>query len=835
MEQPARQQDDWEADQDRIRRFVCAYDRLDWLLALLVALTTWTALTLFASPVLHPGFWADVAVASGARPPDSAASGLGIGLARAVFAHFGVERGISLLMQLGHVAGALLVGLSYLLMRGLFSARLSVKPEELLTLATRLRWLVVVGTLAFACSEALWLRMQFLSDELLCLLLGVVAITAFDRFRRHRNLGWHCLCSLATGLLAAETPIGLLLAALIHLWDRRERKLYWARRGALKVLVQDLNDPGAATQEGQADAVVSFNAGKADDPMAFFDDELEDEVKKMAFRQEAWLAGLMFVTGFVVALTIGGRTFCGLGGLAVNDSTLWNYPLMLLTAWYRQMRVMMNPFGLLFASAFSLFPFGVVYVLVSQSTDAEYKFSVVTSLLILLMGVVAWLQLSPFAGCWYWTWDLQGVGTASESLRAVMAFFGAAALAGALQVACCAVRRQVQGARKIMVEEGVALARIRRSCRWLLAAVAVAVVVLSVNGRRQTDVLRKLGLVGEYVKTFAEQVRGLGWIFTDGAFDDALLIELRAQGFDEPRPLSMMSGRTGYATYLRTRAATDDEDRRVLKVGALETLRFWAAERKDRLARMAMQLGFEVLVKCRVTGARSAGLMLRVGTPEDDAAFDRADAAARELGEKALAIADDALSDSFDREVADKFDFILWRLARMAELRMKQYLLKEDGPSAARERELANRLDAANGPYRLLKSKLERKGKDENLVLSPQEGLSIALKRGDFNLARPYANRMLRLDPDDANANFAVGMWAIENHLYGIALTYLESALSKRPEEPSILNNLAMVRFKLGDLEEARKLIERAAKANPKSPEIQKNLKRIRQAAPRAL
>ena len=830
MEKDEQEERKWEAAQARIRGFVHAYDRMDMLLALFVALVTWTLLTLFSSPVLHPAFWSGVAVASGARPPDTAASGLGLALAKVAFEQLGVERGVSLLMRLGHVVGALIAGLSFLLMRGTFSARLSVKPEELLTLSTSLRWFAVVGTLAFACSEALWIRMQFLSDELLCLLLGVVAIVAFDRFRRHRSLGWHCLCSFATGLLAAETPIGFVLAAGIFLWDRRERKMYWARRGALSVLVRDPNDPDASPSGKRADAVVSFNAGKADDPMAFFDEELEEEIKKMSFEQETWFAGLIFLTGLVAALTIGGRAFCELGGLTVEDRTTWEYPMVLITSWYRQMRPLVQPFNLLFSSVLLLFPFCIAYVLVPHATDEESKFRPVTSLLIVLTGVVAWLQLSPFAGCWYWTWDLQGGGEPPVSLRAFMAFFGASALMAALQVACCVCRRQVLGARKIMVEEGKALARMRWLCRWFLAAVAVAVVALSVNGRRQPDIRKKLGLVGEYVKTFADQAKGFGWIFTDGSFDDALSIWLRAQGEDEPHPLSMMSGRNAYAVCLRTRAAADDEDRRVLKVGSLETLRFWAAERKERLARVAMQLGFEVLVKCHVTGARSAGLMVRIGTPDDEEAFNRADDAVRKLCEKAVAIADATPSGGFDREVADKFDFVLWRLARMAELRMKQHLHKEDGAAAARERELAKRLDAANGPYRLLKSKLERRENDASFVLSPQEGLEIALKRGDFNLARPYANRMLRLNPSDPNANFAIGMWAIENRLYGIALTYLETALSNRPDEPSILNNLAMVHFKLGNLEKAQHHIEHAAKVNPQSKEIQQNLKRIRSA-----
>ena len=814
----------------RIRGFVHVYDRTDWLLALFISLTTWVLLTVFSSPVLHPGFWPGVAVASGVRPPDSAASGLGLALANAIVAKFGVEGGVSALMYLGHVAGALIVGLCFLLMRGSFSARLSIKPEELLVLSPYLRALAVVGTIVFACSEALWIRMQFLSDELICLFLGTVAIMAFDRFRRHRRLGWHCLCSLATGLLAAETPVGFVLAAAIWLWNRREKKRYWARKGALKVLVRDPNDPDTEASKEKADAIVTFNRGKMDDPAAFFDDELEDEIKQMASTQETWLAALVFLTAFIGALVIGGRVFGSLGGLAVEDRTFWGYPVELIASWYRQTHSLMLPTHLLFTAVFSLFPFGIAFALVPVATDRRDKFRLVASLLVLLGGVVAWTQLSPFPDCWYWTWGLGGVEQAPESLRAFMAFFGAATLMAALQVACCACRTQVHGARKITVEEGVALARIRLFCRWLLAAVVGLVAVMSVIGRRQSDVLRKLELIDGYVKTFADQVRGLGWVFTDGAFDDALAVELKALGTDEPHPLSMMSGRDAYSSYLRLCTAEDDEDRRVLKVGTLETLRFWAVERKERLARIAMQLGLEVLVKCRVTGARSAGLALRIGTSEDDAAFDRADDGARDLCGKALAATGATAFGGFDQEVQDKFDFILWRLARMTELRMNRYLVKEDGASAARERELAKRLDAANGPYMKLKAKLERLGRDETLVLSPQEGLAVALKRGDFNLARPYANRMLRIDPDDLNANFAVGMWAIENKQYGVALKYLETAREKRPDEPSILNNLAMVRYKLGNLEEASDIIEHAVKVNPRSKEIQQNLKRIRDA-----
>ena len=76
MEETAEERNRRHVAMARVRGFVHAYDRTDWLLALFISLTTWVLLTVFAAPVLHPEFWSGVAVASGVCPPDSAASGL---------------------------------------------------------------------------------------------------------------------------------------------------------------------------------------------------------------------------------------------------------------------------------------------------------------------------------------------------------------------------------------------------------------------------------------------------------------------------------------------------------------------------------------------------------------------------------------------------------------------------------------------------------------------------------------------------------------------------------------------------------------------------------------
>ena len=832
------EQDDeieWErrkAIESRVRRFVHAHDRLDMALAVLVAVLAWVLLTAFPYPILHPQTWGLAAMASGVRPPVSAESGLWMFLAHRVFLGFGIEDGIMALTRLGHVTGAVLAGLAYLLMRGAFSARLSVTRTELATLSLRLRLLAVAGSLVLCCSEAFWRLSQFFSDGLLCLLLATLAILSFERFRWHRSRIWYCICCFLTGTLVGETPVGVVLALAFFGWNWWERKQYWARTQSLQVLVTPKSDGQKVTADRKGRTAVVFNEKKADDPVGFFEEELSDAVKLASVRLENGLLFFFFSAGLIGVLVVGFRTFSVLGGLDAAEMDGWNYPLAFFLSWFRTTYPILRLDHLFFASVFSLFPFAVAYLALPRSTDSKDRFAVPIVIMLSLLGCAVWTQLGPVARFWCWTWDLVRSQPLPDTVRAVLAFFGAATLMASLQVLCCVCRKRSEESHAITVAEGRGLFIVRLIGKGLLVSAIVLMVVLSVRGRIQPSVCGKMELIAAYVKEFVSQTKGLDCVFTDGVFDDAFAHEQASRGERQPHLLSMMSGRDSYPASLRARAAKDDEDLRVLKVGAFETLRFWATERKERLSRLAMQVGHEVLVKCHVDNGRSAGLALRIGALEDAVEFDRYDAAAESLGERALAVAGGSASmlDGFDAVVSEKFDFMLWRLARMTDLRVSQCLLRDDGAGVVRQRELANRLDEVNEPYRKLRRKMEWHRPVESVVLSPREGLALALKRADFNLAYRYANRVLKDDPDDLNANFAMGMWAAETRQYGIALIYLEAANSKRPDEPSILNNLAMVRFKLGQLEEALRIISRAAEVNPRSEEIQRNMKQIREA-----
>ena len=196
-----------------------------------------------------------------------------------------------------------------------------------------------------------------------------------------------------------------------------------------------------------------------------------------------------------------------------------------------------------------------------------------------------------------------------------------------------------------------------------------------------------------------------------------------------------------------------------------------------------------------------------------------------------LAVAKRGAIDGTDNSVSDKFNFMLWRLARMSDQRASYLARQDNAAGASADRDLAHRLDKANSAVRLHSQKLERVKPVEGVVLTPREGLFVALRRADFDLAVIYANMVRRVDPTDADANFALGMNSLEMREFARASLYLEAALKKRPDEPAILNNLALAYLKQGDFKQALKHAERASALVPYSEDVKRNLRDIRKAA----
>ena len=140
---------------------------------------------------------------------------------------------------------------------------------------------------------------------------------------------------------------------------------------------------------------------------------------------------------------------------------------------------------------------------------------------------------------------------------------------------------------------------------------------------------------------------------------------------------------------------------------------------------------------------------------------------------------------------------------------------------------MADELDSANYELSGLRERVSWVKHQRAGVLTPREGLVIGLSRADFALAGQYAEPILRTDPDDPRANFALGMKFFQEEQWSRAERHLQRCLVRRPDEVAVLNNLAVVQMKQGHLEAAEKNARRAAELHPELQEVRGTLDKI--------
>ena len=174
------------------------------------------------------------------------------------------------------------------------------------------------------------------------------------------------------------------------------------------------------------------------------------------------------------------------------------------------------------------------------------------------------------------------------------------------------------------------------------------------------------------------------------------------------------------------------------------------------------------------------------------------------------------------------FTVVEWRLSRMCRERADVADRADRADEAMRETAMAEALDDRNAAYARVRDLMEWAELSEDLRLTPRENLVKSLKRGDFRLARVYAARLLRANPDDSSANFAMGMSYFVEEKYNRAEAYLKRSLAARPDEPAALNNLAIVQTKLGKYAEAETNAVKALKHLPGSKEVDSTLRYVR-------
>ena len=455
-----------------------------------------------------------------------------------------------------------------------------------------------------------------------------------------------------------------------------------------------------------------------------------------------------------------------------------------------------------------------------------------------LRAALAFAQVAMLPPLWFWSWT-DAVGVHSPYLLQMLMLCACGTVVCALTVlgcdACCRNHARLAAQRFAELrddEAGTASAvpaRLKRGGLVVFFVAAALLVAGVVPGRALTRTRQMLAIVEDYVREVVEECGPVHWIFTDGSFDARYELAAAARG-KTLKALSMMADNAPYQQYLRARGVSDAEDAMSLAAGAPMALRSWVRDKPARLREMAVQLGFEVWKRDGKELPLCSGVLAR---PDGMDAADCAAGIAR-----ATALADRILAlyvvggpeKAAGRTLRDLFLFVQWRISRLARMRAERADRAGNTSLALKNVKLSDELDRSNESLKAILVGLERAKATTHKQVTPREGLQLALARADFVLARRYGEVILAADPDDPNANFGVGMSYYTQKQWARAEEYLRRCLVKKPKEPAVWNNLAMICLYTKRFDEAERHAKQALEIIPESAEVKDTLKEIAEA-----
>ena len=738
--------------------------------------------------LLQPLAWADAAVAAGLRAPDAMFPNLGRIILAGMFRFLDVNAGLFAANVLGSLCGGIAAAFFYLTLRELLPAVLSLRsPGRFWALRVE-RIVAFVGTVAFMCAGPVFRIFLSFSGDTLLFLLVVVFVRLFLRLLHYGRFPTAYACLFLLGILSAETPFGFILTIFALIATLVARNYAW--RPDLRY----------------------FN------PMLV-------ELSK-------WRLTLFFALGFACSVLADGAFFVNRGGMSAAGFASAELPVEWIKHYGMEFWKSATWLGWIMIVAFVIVPFGVAMFCARRATDDDSFLPYRTGVLFLVLLLVAILPLSALPYVKFWTWTFHPVVNSplllSLSCFALAITFSLALAVLAYDIWCRDHRRIAVQRFPELVEDGTFL---RRHFHWRwrrsITVVALLLILVAIVPLRNVSGIRRMSaLVRDVLRETAAECGDARIIVTDGSLDDALRLEFAGSG-QKTMPLSIMAGRTPYERNLRLATADNDEDRATLALGVSDALRNWVAYRPERLDKVAIQVGFELWRNDRSKRPPVSGLLARVGLSPEDVA--KGAAIAQGFAQRAIDIHSSGVYQKCDdRLLKEKFLFAQWRLARMAAFRDENAGSAGDIVSARKEAGFAEKLDDLNPELRRLNDAVSWIRSRDGNSLTPREGLRIALERADFELARRYATPILSADSTHPDANFGMGMSYFVDGQYAQAEKYLKVALESRPNEPALLNNLAICCYRLSRYEEALAYASKALAKLPDAPAVRKTYEQIR-------
>ena len=776
-----------ESDGDQQQKMFLADEHLtlaDWLVAVCLAVLVFIGLTVFALPGLTPVAWDSAAVAAGLRPPTDVFPGSWRTLAHLFFAG-GVSSGVSVLRHLGPVCAGCTAGVVYLLFRTviglLVRGRLRFSPQRYLVQ----RIGSALGAALFACSDPAWQTGQSFSSEGFLLLLTVLALLPFMQFMLNGTLPCAYASMFLLGVLAAETPLGIIL--LVVCWILYHVALRHDALGERIPLLEPITAQSAK-----------------------------------------WMLSFLWGAGFAAGLVLNCWSFLKMGGGTTLTTSL---PLAYGLRWWAVFSETAGSLGWVLAFVLCVLPFGVASIMLPRAVDEEQFLPYHIGGAFFVSGIVSFSQLSFASPIWFWTWSPL---TAVRSFYILqMCLLLSALVVGYFLVvmgtdACCRNHVKLASFRaqeedQLPEDEVSAPTGLRGLV--ILGGVCLVALAGSLPGRTQTKARAMLDVVNDYVAEVLKECGDARYLFTDGAFDARLELGAAEKG-KSLVTLSMLGGNSPFEKNLRLRAAEDKEDRQVLAGGAGTALRTWKRDRPERLQKSALMLGFSQWLRDGEKIPPVAGTLMRLGMSEADCKAGAAAAGA--LADRVLALYEKGQIETAIPSASKKaFTLMQWRLACLARERAKQADHAGDTATAKAERARADRLDEQNADLKALVAKAEKRRAVSLRQVTPREGLHLALLRADFALASRYAKIIVETDPDNPDANFALGMYAFTQTQWAQAEEALTRCLVRKPNEPAVFNNLALAQMQQGKFDVATANADKAQKLLPSSDEVMETIAEI--------
>lgn len=766
----------------------------DVLLALILGVfaAVWAAFG--SAPGIPPELWEDFSAAVGLRPPLSPYPGLwriGVGeLTKAI----GLDATISLLKVLGVATAFIFATLSYLALRDSLEFASAPHVRHPLWRQALPRAVVSLATILLSFSVPAGRLVRFFGPETMLVVLAISAIFLMRRFLRSGGT-WALYLSVAiVGVSAAETPLGfvlfffVLIKTLLFIWRPYNPNL------------------------------PIYNFG------------LRQSIR--------WHMTGIFFWCFALTTAFDARWFLNHDGwTACGWSELIDAILETLVAYGRVMASYSNWDGWVAGLMVGCVPFIVTRKLFPSSLQIDQPMPFTPGLVYLLLLFVVYSQFAQWPSFWFWNRST----AVSPMLSLLVLYMAVSAFVYALSVWAvdlyCRSERMVWMFTFPEVLESIDKnPRYRRfaeflrvKARWMRRYLPpTAFVVLALGALpfgRDRKFVAASELVADGLRLAVDELKGVRWAFTDGRFDAALELEAARRG-DRLTTLSLLAPRGPRTQALNHRDVADDEDR-VLLAGASETLKSWILAKPARLDASAMQLGVEMFARVKKPDPVYLGFAARTAVSSEET--ERAHQVSEELEQRVLAFYERfGSSQTYDRLTGELVNALQWRLSRLLRFRAAVARRNGDLGSANSLESRADALDDTNAELKSLVSKLDWMAADKSATLTPREGLRVALARPDFTLACCYALPILRANPADAEANFAVAMRNLIEKNWAVAEHHFRIVLKSRPKEVAVMNNLAIVCLRQGKNDEALRLARAAQKLAPSSEAVADTLKMVR-------